>query len=364
MDDLPEGSKSKIEKRKIERNKRRRERYKQRRMDDLAEEFKYTIEKQRIEQNKRRRELYKQRREQYIKVAQDKRSQETTTHEQTTGQNNDTTASNTSIKPILMINRNASSTKAFEEVSTRMRNRIQSRKKQFAETTSILNIGRVEKECVHCGAMMWEHERTKQGDSNTSSFSLCCSHGKVKLPYLEETPPELKRLLDGTDELSRSFQKNYRMYNTAFSFTSTGGEIDNRYNHGGGPFVYRIFGDYYHQIGSLYPVDGENPVYSQIYMFDNQQEIESRINFPYNDDILDVRIIETLTEMMERENEVVKMFHDARQRFSSVDCTPSNLRLVANRETDGRETSKPTNAHEFAALIVDDNLADSRDIVV
>ncbi|KAK1378941.1 hypothetical protein POM88_025685 [Heracleum sosnowskyi] len=302
MDDLPEGSKSKIEKRKIERNKRRRERYKQRRMDDLPEEFKYTIEKQRIEQNKRRRELYKQRREQYIKAAQDKRSQETTTHEQTTGQNN--------------------------EVSTRMRNRIQSRKKQFAETTSILNIGRVEKECVHCGAMMWEHERTKQGDSNTSSFSLCCSHGKVKLPYLEETPPELKRLLDGTDEFSRSFQKNYRMYNTAFSFTSTGGEIDNRYNHGGGPFVYRIFGDYYHQIGSLYPVDGEKPVYSQIYMFDNQQEIESRINFPYNDDILDVRIIETLTEMMERENEVVKMFHDARQRFSSVDCTPSNLRLI------------------------------------
>ncbi|KAK1401335.1 hypothetical protein POM88_000940 [Heracleum sosnowskyi] len=248
MDDLPEGSKSKIEKRKIERNKRRRERYKQRRMDDLPEEFKYTIEKQRIEQNKRRRELYKQRREQYIKAAQDKRSQETTTHEQTTGQNN--------------------------------------------------------------------------GMYNVSN------HGKVKLPYLEETPPELKRLLDGTDELSRSFQKNYRMYNTAFSFTSTGGEIDNRYNHGGGPFVYRIFGDYYHQIGSLYPVDGEKPVYSQIYMFDNQQEIESRINFPYNDDILDVRIIETLTEMMERENEVVKMFHDARQRFSSVDCTPSNLRLI------------------------------------
>lgn len=206
---------------------------------------------------------------------------------------------------------------------------------------SILNIGRADKECSYCYALMWNHERTKKENSNTSGFSLCCNHGKVKLPVLQETPPELKRLLDGNDELSRSFQKNNRMYNTAFSMTSTGGEIDNRYNHGGGPFVYRIFGEYYHQIGSLYPVDGDKPVYSQIYMFYGEQEIESRIRFPYNDDLLDARIIRPITELLEHENEVVKMFHDARQRFSKVDCIPSNLRLVANRETDGCGRTEP-----------------------
>lgn len=165
---------------------------------------------------------------------------------------------------------------------------------------------------------MWGQERTREeGASNTSGFSLCCSHGKVKLPNLQETPPELKRLLDGTDELSKAFRKNYRMYNTAFSFTSTGGEIDKRYNNGGGPFFYRIFGEIYHQIGSLYPDDGEKPVYSQIYMYDNQQEVEKRVSFPHNDELLDTRIIKTITEMLDRENELAKFFQNETRKHET-----------------------------------------------
>ncbi|KAL8100756.1 hypothetical protein AgCh_032852 [Apium graveolens] len=42
----------------------------------------------------------------------------------------------------------------------------------------------------------------------------------------------------------------------------------------------------------------------------------------------------------------------------------AKLRLVANRQTDGRNSNNPPNAHEFAALIVEDNLSEPRDIVV
>lgn len=145
-----------------------------------------------------------------------------------------------------------------------------------AKSNYILNIGIADKECMYCEAMMWKFERTKQEEnSNSSAFSLCCSKGKVKLPKLQETPPELKNLLDGTNKVSKLYQKNNRIYNNAFAIASLGGKIDNRYNHGGGPYVFSVFGETYHQMGSLFPDDGSKAVYSQIYMFDNQQEFEN-----------------------------------------------------------------------------------------
>ncbi|KAK1382163.1 hypothetical protein POM88_019898 [Heracleum sosnowskyi] len=111
---------------------------------------------------------------------------------------------------------------------------------------------------------------------------------------------------DGTDEISRHFQKKRRMYNNVFAFTSTGGKIDNRFNQGGGPFVYRVLGEMYHQMGSLLPDnDNSKAVYSQIYMFDNEQELERRLHFPRDNETLDVRIIEPLSSMLDRDNEML-----------------------------------------------------------
>lgn len=33
----------------------------------------------------------------------------------------------------------------------------------------------------------------------------------------------------------------------------------------------------YHNIGSLLPVEGSHPVYSQLYIFDTENEVENRI---------------------------------------------------------------------------------------
>lgn len=163
-------------------------------------------------------------------------------------------------------------------------------------SNAILDIGFPTEECFHCGAIMWKYERTKQQDRiNSWGFSLCCGEGKVELPKLRETPVELKNLLDGSDQLSKSFCTNSRMFNSVFASTSTGGKIDNRFNHGGGPFVYRVYGELYHQIGSLFTEDDDpKAVYSQIYMLDNQEALQSRINFPHDDKPLDNRIIEPL----------------------------------------------------------------------
>lgn len=68
--------------------------------------------------------------------------------------------------------------------------------------------------------------------------------------------------------------------------------------------------------------------------------------------------------MLDRENELVKIYRQARDRYKETNCEPFRIRLIANRETDGREDCTPTNVHEFDALVADNNLIDKRDIIL
>lgn len=122
-----------------------------------------------------------------------------------------------------------------------------------ASSDEILDIGVADKICCHCGAVMWRYEQTEQQQRQKSDkFSLCCGNGKVLLPLLRETPPELKSLLDGTHDKSALFHKSIRLYNNAFAFTSIGAQWDKNINDGRGPFVCRVQGVIYHNMGSLF----------------------------------------------------------------------------------------------------------------
>lgn len=62
-----------------------------------------------------------------------------------------------------------------------------------------------------------------------------------------------------------------------FNFTSMGGRVDNTYNKGGAPYIYRMHGQNYHAIGSLLPEYGDIPKFSQLYIYDTENEVENRI---------------------------------------------------------------------------------------
>ncbi|KAK1372495.1 hypothetical protein POM88_028688 [Heracleum sosnowskyi] len=209
-------------------------------------------------------------------------------------------------------------------LSKRMRNKINSIKEKFASSDTILDIGCADKICCDCGALMWRFEQTgKQQRLNSNKFSLCCGNGKVRLPLLRETPPELKALLERTNKKGVVFHKCSRLYNSAFAFTSVGANLDKDINNGGGPYVYRVHGVVYHQIGSLRPEDSDKAVFSQIYMYDNQQQLEERLNFPKNDDKLDLEITESLSTMLHRENALVDIYRQVRDRFDELEITPA-----------------------------------------
>lgn len=219
--------------------------------------------------------------------------------------------------------------------------------------------------CQFCGAIVWSQEQTiLQKQKKSGGFSICCGEGKIELPLLREPPLELQHLLNNTDAQSKAFRQHIRLYNTLFSFTSMGGNIDTQVNEGTGPYVFRLNGQVYHLMGSLLPANGEKPLFAQLYMFDGQDDVHGRINSSRGKYSADENTVTVLKNMFDRENELVKIFRQARNRFAAKDYIPVSLRLVANRATDGRHTNMPSNAYEFAALVPSDDFNNPRDIVV
>ena len=80
---------------------------------------------------------------------------------------------------------------------------------------------------------------------------------------------------------------------------------------------------------------------------------------------LDPQIIEGLRKTLDEENELVKSYRMVRDRYKADELDNVRLRLLCNRESDGRTYNLPT-ASEVAALIVGDiqESLDKRDIVI
>lgn len=186
----------------------------------------------------------------------------------------------------------------------------------------------------------------------------------MKLPFLRDTPGELQTLLDSNTKTENAFRRNIRSYNTIFAFTSLGANIDKHINDGHGPYVFRLNGQTYHRMGSLLPPEGEKPLFAQLYMYDGQDDIDGRLSSLSNGHSLDATVVEVLKDMLDRDNEMVKIFRSVRERFRNTNHMPVNLRLVADRSTDGRETNMPSNDFEFAALVPGEDFLNPRDIIV
>jgi len=193
--------------------------------------------------------------------------------------------------------------------------------------------------------------------------------GKVTLPSLKEPPSYITSLLtrDG-GERTANYLQNIRSYNSMFAFTSMGGMIDKTVNKGRGPYVFRLKGQNYHHIGTLLPKEGNKPRFQQLYIYDTNNEIQNRVEVSRSGECsapLDESIIMGLLTMLNENNTLAQSFRMARDRFENRDYHNLTLRLLGNREQDGRKDNMPS-ASEVAALIVKDPATGSygRDIVL
>ncbi|XP_022024880.1 uncharacterized protein LOC110925221 [Helianthus annuus] len=228
--------------------------------------------------------------------------------------------------------------------------------------------------CSKCDAMLWEDEMLRGNKKRKkTSYSLCCSNGDVELPSPLTPPPLLRHLYKSHTSQSRNFMDNIRAYNMMFSFTSLDGKVDKSYQRSKGPYVFRLQGQNYHRMASLLPDDGEEPKFSQVYIYDSQNEVvnrqkavSSQIEFKTTrNNQLDSTTIKGLKDMLDSCNRLVQSFRMVRDCFQENEFQDVSLKLIGTRDKDGRVHNLPTTS-EIVALITGDfdGAFDKQDIVV
>ncbi|KAF1860425.1 hypothetical protein Lal_00037767 [Lupinus albus] len=149
-----------------------------------------------------------------------------------------------------------------------------------------------------------------------------------------------------------------------FAFTSAGAKFDRSINNGRGPPTIRIQGQPCHCIGSMLPMPGQCPKFAQIYIYDTKHEIESRMDGirsiiklvevdEYRNNKVDLRVVWQLLQMLYENNVHAKYFRMARERLKDDIIPNLKLKLISERNSDGRVNNLPT-VSKVVALIVGD----------
>ena len=202
-----------------------------------------------------------------------------------------------------------------------------------------LNIGAMEASCCKCHAKMWSQEiHTGSMSNNTAKFSTCCSQGKVILPSSPEPPHLLKNLLSERSAEGTHFRTNIRAYNSSLAFTSLG--VNEQFLKGRGPPTFRIQGTVCHRTGQLLPEEGEQPKFSQIFIYDVQNQLTNRMKW---NDGLQRQCLHQLQQMLHDVNPYIKEYKHAAEVIRQAGDNAGEVRLVL-KETgrDPRRYNLPT----------------------
>ncbi|KAL8115814.1 hypothetical protein AgCh_022349 [Apium graveolens] len=228
-----------------------------------------------------------------------------------------------------------------------------------------LDVGDPYRICSKCQTIMWNHERNnKSATKKPPTFSLYCKNGQIILEKEKQPPEPLTSLLTGGSRF-RHFKKNIRMYNCMFAMSSIGGQNDRSINRGGAPYCFKVKGINYHSMGSFVPLDGEIPKFCQLYIYDTEDEVRSRINAVKGGrDAVDEDIVQSLLEMLDKHNHLVKGFRMTRERISQNTVDEFRLVLISSSSAAGRPNHiGPSN--EVVGLIVTDEYAKGcRDTII
>ncbi|CAN0871853.1 ATP-dependent DNA helicase PIF1 [Linum grandiflorum] len=215
----------------------------------------------------------------------------------------------------------------------------------FFPETEIHYLGVPSLKCQFCGAYFWAAEKLVGASRvNNPVYGICCQHGGVNVPLLQETPSYLDSLLAlSDDQSSKHFRTHCRSYNAAFSFTSFGAKIDSRILNSRGPFSLVLCGENYHLMGSLLPPPGQPPKYAQLYVFDPSEETEHRLaNFSGPNKQLLPSIMDGLRSMLDENNVLVQSFRRIRDSLSHYANNNLRLRIVGSRVAGAKQYELPT----------------------
>jgi hypothetical protein len=165
----------------------------------------------------------------------------------------------------------------------------------------------------------------------------------------------------------RLFRENLRMYNNTLSLCSLGARIDNSVSGQSGVYTFRIQGALYHRIGSLLPVEGEQPRFAQIYFSDSDPHVQLRHRLAHAHGLLDPDVLLALQNMLQELNPYYERCMTAFERLRLNPSESFKLTTV-NMATTGRDPrtyNRPT-AAEVGVLMpgTGEDVNSARDIVI
>jgi hypothetical protein len=222
-------------------------------------------------------------------------------------------------------------------------------------------------QCQYCKAKLWVQERVSSSSRLNPKFSVCCAQGRVIVPKIQPDPDGLiLRLLTGSSRESLQFRTNIRKYNTCTSFASMGANVDPAMANGkDGVYSFRIQGQVSHLLGSLLPDPDSTPGFSQLYIFDPQEQATRRNKF-YNNQ-LDLNILLQLQELLEKYNPFCKLYRSIRERENGIqEILQYTIVIKGDVDLKGRplrQYDSPVTT-EVAGLLPGDPSISHRDIVV
>ncbi|GFV00553.1 ATP-dependent DNA helicase PIF1 [Trichonephila clavipes] len=201
--------------------------------------------------------------------------------------------------------------------------------------------------CQFCSAMKFKGEAP----------SLCCSGGMVHLPVLRDPPEPLHTLLSSDSVCAKVFQKNIRWYNSCFQMTSFGSS--KQVIETGFMPTFKVQGQVYHRIGSIFPCPAEEPKFLQIYFIDsNTEQAEQRCRIVQQ---VKQDLVLKLQDMLQRNNSYIKSFKSAIEKLGP------DFRIIIHADKvpageHSRRFNEPTTS-EVAVIMAGDQHG-KRDIVL
>ena len=146
------------------------------------------------------------------------------------------------------------------------------------------------------------------------------------------------------------FRKNIRNYNNAFAFSSLGVKRDLSVYGPQGIYTFRIQGQLCHLIGSLLPLPGKQPAFSQIYIYNSDPMEQAWYRISHHHDLLDVNIVLSIQAMLHQHNPYMESFLTAQERLNQNANISLRLKLLDLPHYDSRPYNRPT-VNEIAVIM-------------
>jgi len=150
------------------------------------------------------------------------------------------------------------------------------------------------------------------------------------------------------------------------AFSSLGVDIDRSIYGPSGVYTFRIHGELIHQIGSLLLCYGQQPRFSQIYIYDSDSQHQAEMRMSYHHRLLNKSIVLQLQQMLQLYNPYIDIFITASERLALNENISLRLKTVNTKYLNQSRRYNHPAASEIAIIMpgTGEEQADRRDIVL